>query len=96
MFTFAYSVVILFVFTLRHFLKCIFFLSDCVPDSNNLDPNSDMGRLVLRVRKTLQEAAPSSPNKPPPNYDLVHSKVTLQALGLQMGDKIVVNGVKVI
>lgn len=67
---------------------------DCVPDPNNFDNDSDMGRLVQRVRKTLQEAAPSSPNKPPPNYDLVHSKVTLQALGLQLGDKIFVSGVK--
>ncbi|KAK7487524.1 hypothetical protein BaRGS_00021226 [Batillaria attramentaria] len=67
---------------------------DCVPDPSNFDNDSDMGRLVQRVRKTLQEATPSSPNKPPPNYDLVHSKVTLQALGLQLGDKIFVNGVK--
>ncbi|KAK7099935.1 CAP-Gly domain-containing linker protein 3-like isoform X2 [Littorina saxatilis] len=67
---------------------------DSVPDAANFDTDSDMARLVQRVRKTLQEAAPSSPSKPPPNYDLVHSKVTLQALGLQLGDKIVVNGVK--
>lgn len=67
---------------------------DCVPDPSNFESDSDMGRLVQRVRKTLQEATPSSPNKPPPNYDLVHSKVTLQALGLQLGDKIFVSGVK--
>jgi hypothetical protein len=54
-----------------------------------------MARLAQRVKKTLQETSPSSPNKPPPNYDLVHSKVTLQALGLQLGDKIVVSGAKV-
>ncbi|XP_076463059.1 CAP-Gly domain-containing linker protein 3-like isoform X2 [Babylonia areolata] len=67
---------------------------DCVPDPNNFDADSDMSNLAKRVRKTLQEASPSSPSKPPPNYDLVHSKVTLQALGLQLGDKIVVSGVK--
>ena len=66
-----------------------------MPDPGNFEADSDMGRLVQRVRKTLQEAAPSSPNKPPPNYDLVQSKVTLHALGLQLGDKIVVSGVKV-
>ncbi|XP_025109929.1 CAP-Gly domain-containing linker protein 3-like isoform X2 [Pomacea canaliculata] len=67
---------------------------DCVPEASNNEVDSDKGLLIQKVRKTLQEATPSSPNKPPPNYDLVHSKVTLQALGLQLGDKIVVSGIK--
>lgn len=69
--------------------------ADCVPEASNNEVDSDKGLLIQKVRKTLQEATPSSPNKPPPNYDLVHSKVTLQALGLQLGDKIVVSGIKV-
>lgn len=67
---------------------------DCVQDPNNFESDSDMASLAHRVKKTLHDALPSSPNKPPPNYDLVHSKVTLQALGLQLGDKIVVSGIK--
>ena len=54
-----------------------------------------MAGLVIKLKKTLSEALPPSPRKPPPNYDLVHSKVTLQALGLTLGDKILVGGVKV-
>ncbi|KAL8625698.1 hypothetical protein ACOMHN_043973 [Nucella lapillus] len=68
--------------------------ADCVPDSRNFDKDSDIGRLAQRIRKTLQEATPSSPAKPLPNYDLVQSKVMLQALGLQLGDQIVVSGAK--
>ena len=68
---------------------------DCVPDPGNFDADSGMARLAQRLRKALQDASPSSPNKPPPNYDLVQSKVSLQALGLQLGDKIVVSGAKV-
>lgn len=54
-----------------------------------------MAKLVNKIKKTLQEAAPPSPKQPPPNYDLVQSKVTLQALGLRLGDKVLVGGCKV-
>ncbi|GFO03242.1 Cap-gly domain-containing linker protein 3 [Plakobranchus ocellatus] len=67
---------------------------DCVPDPNTLNENTAIAGLVIKLKKTLSEALPPSPRKPPPNYDLVHSKVTLQALGLALGDKIMVGGVK--
>ncbi|XP_059153165.1 CAP-Gly domain-containing linker protein 3-like isoform X2 [Physella acuta] len=66
---------------------------DCVPDPASFDEDSNMQHLVAKVRKTLSEATPPA-MKTPPNYDLVHSKVTLQALGLSLGDKILVGGMK--
>ena len=73
----------------------MFYFSDCVPDPNSLEPGSDMQKQVSKIKKTLQDAIPPSPKQPPPNYDLVQSKVTLQALGLNIADKIVVGGLKV-
>lgn len=54
-----------------------------------------MPKTVLKLKKTLQEAGSESEKRPPPNYDLVQSKVTLQALGISLGDKVAVGGVKV-
>lgn len=54
-----------------------------------------MGKLVIKLKKVLQEASQPAPKLPPPNYDLVQSKVTLQSLGLDLGDKVVVGGLKV-
>ena len=54
-----------------------------------------MPKTVIKLRKTLQEAATHSDKRPPPNYDLVQSKVTLQSLAINIGDKVVVGGVKV-
>ncbi|XP_046583518.1 CAP-Gly domain-containing linker protein 4-like isoform X1 [Haliotis rubra] len=67
---------------------------DCVPDPAGFNQDTDMAKLVNKIKKTLQEAAPPSPKQPPPNYDLVQSKVTLQALGLRLGDKVLVGGCK--
>ncbi|ESP02457.1 hypothetical protein LOTGIDRAFT_224824 [Lottia gigantea] len=67
---------------------------DCVPDSSSFDQSSDMAKLAVKVKKTLLEATPVCPKQPPPNYDLIQSKVTLQALGLKLGDNIVVGGTK--
>lgn len=53
-----------------------------------------MQMLAVKVKKTLSEAMPPV-LKQAPSYDLVHSKVTLQALGLTIGEKILVGGVKV-
>ncbi|KAL5015773.1 hypothetical protein ScPMuIL_005362 [Solemya velum] len=69
---------------------------DCVPDpANQSDP--DITKLAVRLRKTLEEASQHAPSvkQPPPNYDLVQSKVTLQAMGLSLGDKVVVGGLKI-
>ena len=54
-----------------------------------------MAKLVIKLRKTLQEACQPNAKVPPPNYDLVQSKVTLQSMGLTLGDKVVVGGIKV-
>ncbi|XP_035829126.1 CAP-Gly domain-containing linker protein 3 [Aplysia californica] len=67
---------------------------DCIPDLSSFDESSNMGHLIKKVKKTLSEAVPPTSRQPPPNYDLVQSKVTLQALGLATGDKILVGGVK--
>lgn len=67
---------------------------DCIPDPSALDSDPDMPKTVLKLKKTLQEAGSESEKRPPPNYDLVQSKVTLQALGISLGDKVVVGGVK--
>ncbi|KAJ8306320.1 hypothetical protein KUTeg_016865 [Tegillarca granosa] len=67
---------------------------ECVPDPSDLDSDPDMAELVSKLRKTLQEASQPHPKQPPPNYDLVQSKVTLQAMGLSLGDKVLVGGSK--
>ena len=69
--------------------------TECIPDATDLDSDPDMGKLVVKLRKILQEASQPAPKLPPPNYDLVQSKVTLQAVGLELGDKCVVGGLKV-
>ncbi|BFY99568.1 hypothetical protein BsWGS_02608 [Bradybaena similaris] len=67
---------------------------DCVPDPSSFEEDSSMLQLVTKVKKTLSEAVPPSQKQFPPNYDFVQSKVTLQVLGLALGDKILVGGVK--
>lgn len=69
--------------------------TDCIPDPTALDCDPDMPKTVMKLKKTLQEAGSESEKRPPPNYDLVQSKVTLQALGINLGDKVVVGGIKV-
>ncbi|XP_060081440.1 CAP-Gly domain-containing linker protein 4-like isoform X1 [Ylistrum balloti] len=67
---------------------------ECIPDPTNLDSDPEMAKLVVKLKKTLQESCQPAIKVPPPNYDLVQSKVTLQALGITLGDKVVVGGVK--
>ena len=74
-------------------LNCCF--TDCIPDPSSLDSDPEMPKTVIKLRKTLQEAAAQTDKRPPPNYDLVQSKVTLQSLGINLGDHVVVGGVKV-
>ena len=73
----------------------LFLLEECIPDPSNLDSDPEMAKVVVKLRKTLQEACQPAPKQPPPNYDLVQSKVTLQSLGLTLGDKVMVGGLKV-
>ncbi|XP_021359744.1 CAP-Gly domain-containing linker protein 3-like isoform X2 [Mizuhopecten yessoensis] len=67
---------------------------ECIPDPTNLDSDPEMAKLVVKLKKTLQESCQPVIKVPPPNYDLIQSKVTLQALGITLGDKVVVGGVK--
>ncbi|XP_013390824.1 CAP-Gly domain-containing linker protein 3 isoform X2 [Lingula anatina] len=67
---------------------------ECIPELSSLDGNQELGKKALKLRKMLMEAEPTLPKLPPPNYDSIQSKVTLQAMGLKIGDKIVVGGVK--
>ncbi|XP_052256727.1 CAP-Gly domain-containing linker protein 3-like isoform X3 [Dreissena polymorpha] len=67
---------------------------DCIPDPSELDSDPDMPKTVIKLKKTLTDADNDSGKRPPPNYDLVQSKVTLQALGISLGDKVIVGGVK--
>lgn len=71
------------------------YFKECIPDPSNLDSDPEMAKIVVKLRKTLQEACQPAPKQPPPNYDLVQSKVTLQSLGLTLGDKVMVGGLKV-
>jgi len=77
-----------------NYSSCLFH-SDCVPDASAFDPDSDMAKLCHRMKKLLQEAEPP----PPPSYliDLEGSQIkeTLRTLGVKVGDKVVVGGVKV-
>lgn len=76
----------------NYFFVCF---KECIPDPSNLDSDPEMAKIVVKLRKTLQEACQPAPKQPPPNYDLVQSKVTLQSLGLTLGDKVMVGGLKV-
>ncbi|KAL4236501.1 CAP-Gly domain-containing linker protein 4 [Mactra antiquata] len=66
---------------------------DCIPDTSALDSDPEMPKTVMKLKKTLTEAGTEN-KRPPPNYDLVQSKVTLQALSINLGDKVVVGGIK--
>lgn len=67
---------------------------ECIPDPSELDSDPDMARQIIKLKKVLQEASQPAPKLPPPNYDLVQSKVTLQSMGLEIGDKVMVGGMK--
>ncbi|XP_074640389.1 CAP-Gly domain-containing linker protein 4-like isoform X2 [Tubulanus polymorphus] len=67
---------------------------ECLPDQAKIDKDSEMGKLVGKMRKMLSDAEPASPKQSPPNYDLVPSKVTLQSIGVKLGDRVIVGGIK--
>ncbi|CAI9736669.1 CAP-Gly domain-containing linker protein 4-like isoform X4 [Octopus vulgaris] len=67
---------------------------DCVPDPKNFPEDSEMGKLAAKIRKMMPEAGPVSPNTCSPIFDPTQSRVTLQAMGLRLGDKVVINGTK--
>lgn len=67
---------------------------DCVPDPKNFDEESEMAKLATKIRKMMPEAGPVSPNPCSPIFDPTQSRVTLQAMGLRLGDKVVINGSK--
>ena len=54
-----------------------------------------MGKLVARVRQLFQEAEACPHSQPAPVCDSQETRDALQVLGLKVGDKVVVGGVKV-
>ncbi|CAH1775616.1 unnamed protein product [Owenia fusiformis] len=70
---------------------------ECIPEPGLFESNSDMNKLVFKMRKALSEAesqCSSSNNDYVANYDNVPGKVTLQSLGVHIGERIMVGGVK--
>ena len=77
------------------YLHCVCFVPECVPDPGAFDTDSDMGHLVAKVHKLFQEAEANPPAQPLPMEETEESKEALHVLGLKLGDKVLVGGVKV-
>ena len=71
------------------------FFSDCVPDPNAFEPDSDMGILLRKMRKLFEDVSEKSAPQSPVSLESKQTSATLQALGVKVGDKVVVGGVKV-
>ena len=67
---------------------------DCVPDPGAFDPDSETGQLVRQLQHLFQEAEENPPVPLNTSYG-ESSHDELHALGLQVGDKVLVGGVKV-
>lgn len=66
---------------------------DLIPNDDLEEPDSQLSRRVRQMRKLLNFFESSAAGDAPcPNYDGVHSKVTLQAARLQLGDRVNANG----
>jgi len=65
---------------------------ECLPTDESLD--SDATHVVEKISRILDEAEPVPPQQNSPSYENVQSKVTLQSMGLHIGSKVVVGGVK--
>ena len=72
------------LFTLEDLLLFV----ECIPDESE-------GRNVRELHKLLDEAEPKENAVPTLHYDDIGGKVTLQSLGLEIGEKVIVGGVKV-
>ena len=80
-----------------HNLFYIPLVLDCVPDPNSFEPGCETAVFAVQIQKILHEAKPvtSSREQVVEKYDEVQISAALQALELQIGDKVVVGGVKV-
>ena len=65
--------------------------SDCVPDPAEFEANSDMAKLCAKVRRMFLEAEKQTANQNPGGA----SEQVLAALGINVGEKVMVGGVKV-
>ena len=63
-----------------------------MPDSEGLEGR--LGEASIKMTKLLQEAE-AAHRADSPDVDGTQAKVTLQAYGLKIGDKVMVGGVKV-
>lgn len=73
-------------------LSPVIIAADCVPDPAEFDANSDMGRLVSKMQRMFQDAQPTTTATSAENDRMTD---ILTALGLKVGDKVMVGGVKV-
>ena len=76
---------------------CISLFTDCLPDGSNFVPESGMSETLAKLKNLIQET----------DYDEVKHEVkfalpddsnamaALDALGLKIGEKVIVGGVKV-
>ncbi len=74
---------------------CVPSPSDCVPDISAFDEESDMGKLVRKLHGLLKEAEAQPYTPAVPVLESGEAKDALRMLGLKVGDKVVVGGVKV-
>ena len=69
--------------------------ADCVPDADTYEPDSETAVLARRMHRLLDESRSGGVFHNQLNLDGVSAKVTLQAMGLAIGDQVIVGGVKV-
>lgn len=68
--------------------------ADCVSDPNAFEPESEMGILVTKIRKLFADVSEKSVPHSPINLEAQQANATLLALGIKVGDRVVVGGMK--
>ena len=79
----------------------MFLCADWLPDPGSFEPGSETGRVAEEMRKMLEEAEPpadslmSFGDTASATHAVQTSSKALQELGIRIGDKVVVGGMKV-
>ena len=83
-----------FTIVIVNFTLCV---TDCIPDPDSFEPGSETAVFAAQIQKVLKEAQPVTPSREgeTQRYDEVQIGAALQSMGIQIGDKVVVGGVKV-
>jgi hypothetical protein len=91
------------VITLQNINDVILFLclsaADWVPDPHSFEPDSEAAQLSSNLKKLLLEAQPALDSLQPFDHGAGHDlqvSHALQAMGVKIGDRVVVGGAKVI